>query len=118
MSFFIWITIVITTLIVIWFILYAHKVHTARRRAQTLPPGTRVVRANNNTVIYTIPTTQQLSTTYPNLQQNYPVNSIPQNGTSMPPAYDLPPTYDQVVILPPASSETTVTTTTTTQVRS
>ncbi|XP_059615783.1 uncharacterized protein LOC132261176 [Phlebotomus argentipes] len=118
MSFFIWITIVVTTLIVIWFILYAHRVHTARRRAQTLPPGTRVVRANNNTVIYTIPTTQQLATTYPTLSQNYHTNGAPQNGATLPPAYDLPPTYDQVVILPPSSAETTVTTTTTTQVRS
>ncbi|XP_055689063.1 uncharacterized protein LOC129793256 [Lutzomyia longipalpis] len=118
MSFFIWITIVVTTLIVVWFILYAHKVHTARRRAQTLPPGTRIVRANNNTVIYTIPTTQQLGTTYPAFGQPIQANGMQQGGTTLPPAYDLPPTYDQVVILPPSSAETTVTTTTTTQVRS
>uniref|UniRef100_A0A1B0GNU1 Uncharacterized protein n=2 Tax=Phlebotomus papatasi TaxID=29031 RepID=A0A1B0GNU1_PHLPP len=87
MSFFIWITIVATLLIVIWFILYAHRVHTAKRRAQTLPPGTRVVRANNNTVIYTIPTTQQLATTYPSIGQTYNTQGTTQNGTTLPPAY-------------------------------
>lgn len=66
---------------------YAHRVHTAKRRAQTLPPGTRVVRANNNTVIYTIPTTQQLATTYPSIGQTYNTQGTTQNGTTLPPAY-------------------------------
>ncbi|CAO1354394.1 unnamed protein product [Diamesa serratosioi] len=64
------------------------------RRRNGTRTSTVLETGNNNTVIYTIPTTHQLARQYPSISQSTTTNINMPNHHN-----DLPPSYDQVVII-------------------
>ncbi|CAO1331090.1 unnamed protein product [Diamesa hyperborea] len=65
-----------------------------RRRNCEQTQSAVLATGNNNTVIYTIPTTHQLARQYPTISQSTTTNiNLPNQHN------DLPPSYDQVVII-------------------
>ncbi|CAO1310522.1 unnamed protein product [Diamesa tonsa] len=88
----IWISAIFVTMLLVWLILYQYdkrkNLPTSATQSAVLATG------NNNTVIYTIPTTHQLARQYPTISQSTTTNiNLPNQHN------DLPPSYDQVVII-------------------
>ncbi|XP_037046452.1 uncharacterized protein LOC119081542 isoform X11 [Bradysia coprophila] len=94
MSMYIWLPLLVLTLVFVCLILYSfdrrHYKNASRRAAANNIENT------NTTVVYTIPTTGQLNSAYPELQR--------QMSNGRPPPYvssgESPPSYDQAVSIP------------------
>jgi len=84
--------------VVIGFTFIAKYSYDRRHYKNTSRRAVNSVENTNTTVVYTIPTTGQLNTAYPELQSQY---SNPQNR---PPPYvptgESPPSYDQAIATP------------------